>query len=148
MQLRELNLSNSILNSELRELETMSPKWARLHYRMLQLYSSDNTLSGTECTCKSATSKYGMHLQKCNITIWNSPLWAPSLEENEPIIPSGLYFGRHWLRGSVNSGIVYVPGSHPTPSSFWGLWYFFWVGIGWFFVLDGGAAFACCNAFM
>ena len=87
MQLRELILSNSILNSELRELEAMSPKWARLHYRMLQLYSSDNTLSGTECTCKSATSKYGMHLQKCNLTIWNSPLWAPSLEENEPIIP-------------------------------------------------------------
>ena len=40
----------------------------------------------------------------------------------------------------VNSGIVYVPGSHPTPSSFWGLWYFFLVGIGWFFVLDGGAS--------
>ena len=66
----------------------MSPKWARLHYRVLPCYSSNNTLSGTECTCKSATSKYGMHLQKCNLKIWNySPLWAPSLEENQPIIP-------------------------------------------------------------
>ena len=54
------------------------------------------------------------------------------------------WFGNHGLqtpgkwataffdaKDAVNSGID-VPGSHPTPSSFWGLWYFFWVGIGWF----------------
>ena len=119
MQLRELNLSNSILNSELRELEAMSPKWARLHYRVLQLYSSNNTLCGTECTCKSATSKYGMHLQKCNLKIWNSPLWAPSMEENGPIIPK-------WAEKTIRKALVegecefldvYVPDSHPTPSS-------------------------------
>ena len=80
--------SNSILNTQLRELEAMSSKWARLYCRMLRINSSDNTLSGTECTCKSATSKYGMHLQKCNLKIWiYSPEWAPSIEYNGSIVP-------------------------------------------------------------
>ena len=78
-----------------------------------------------------------MHLQKCNIKIWNAlakvqsqdmelfPL-VGSIAGRESILSSlcGLrrYFAEgHWLRGSVNSGIVYVPDSHPTPFCFfWG----------------------------
>ena len=46
-----------------------------------------------------------------------------------------------YVDDTVNSGTFYVPGSHPTPSLFWGLssWSVFGRS---FFVLDGGARFA------
>ena len=132
MQLRELNLSNSILNSELRELEAMSPKWARLHYRVLPCYSSNNTLCGTECTCKSATSKYGMHLQKCNLTIWNSPLWAPSLEENQLIIPVWTVLRKALVEGECEFWDCLRPGFAPNPFLFLGSLVFF---PGWYWLV-------------
>ena len=54
-----------------------------------------------------------------------------------------------WLRGSVNSGIIYVPDLHPTPFCFF--WGFFLLGL---FLVGPSLssmeahAFACCNAFM
>ena len=118
MQLRELNLSNSILNSELRELEAMSPKWARLHYRMLQLYSSNNTLSGRmvqhenmECTCKSAISRYGI-IPPCGLHRWKRMnLLSPS--------------GREVLRKALVEGECefwdcLCPGFAPNPFLFLG----------------------------
>ena len=110
----------------------MSSKWAKFYCRMLRINSRYATLSSSECTSKSATSKYGMHLQKCNLKIWNyTPERAPSIEENGSIIPMWTKIADaevSWLRGSVNSGIVYVPDSHPTPFRFfWGLFLvYFW----------------------
>ena len=122
MQLRELNLSNSILNTELRELEAHE---LQVGHRVLQLYSRMNTLSGKECTCKSATSKYGMHLQKCNLKIWNSPVWAPSLEENQLIIPVWTVLRKALVEGECEFWDCLRPGFAPNPFLrfflFWGL---------------------------
>ena len=91
-----------------------------------------NTLSGTERACKSAISKYGMHLQKCNLMIWiYSPCGLLRQSAMDLLSPSGprRYFAEvSWLRGSVNSGIIYVPDLHPTPFCFfWGFFLvYFW----------------------
>ena len=121
----------------------MSPKWARLHYRVLQLYSSNNTLSGKECTCKSATSKYGMHLQKCNFKIWIcTPEWALSTDYNGPIIPK-------WAEKTVRKALVegecefwdfLCPGFAPNPFLCFFLFWGSLLGISPWWVLVGSSS--------
>ena len=71
------------------------------------------------------------------------PERAPSIEENGPIIPMWTKMTDAevvWLRGSVNSGIVYVPDSHPTPLPLLSGFVFGRVLVGLFSRLDGGSA--------
>ena len=64
-----------------------------------------NTLSGTECTCKSATSRYGII----------SPLRAPSLEETEPIIPKWTVLQKALAEGECEFWDCLRPGFAPNP---------------------------------
>ena len=87
-----------------------------------------------------------MHLQKCNLKMWNySPLWAPSIEYNGSIVPK-------WTEKILRRSVLaegecefwdhlcpgFVPNSLLLLLGF--LSGLFLVGL---FVLDGGAAPAC-----
>ena len=106
-----------------------------------------------------------MHLQKCNIKIWNAlakvqsqhsefttyPERAQSIEKNADHSRKGPVrsYGRHWLRGSVKFGTLYVPDSHPTPSfvsSGFGVSLLVWSLVGLVVLrLRGARSFCCCK---
>ena len=61
MQLSELSSCNSTLHTQLRELESVNSMQAtEPQPEVLQVISSNNTRKGQ------------MHLQKCNVKIWNA----------------------------------------------------------------------------
>ena len=102
-------------------------------YRMLQLITA------------AIPGRVRMHLQKCNLKIWNAlPLrganstkrihnlsrkGAIAREERKSIPEKGprMRCRRSWLRGSVKFGTVYVPDSHPTLLNFLGFLVLFWL---------------------
>ena len=61
MQLRELSSWNSILNTQLRELESANSMQATEPHKNAAMYWQQQYPEGDECTYRGATSKYGMH---------------------------------------------------------------------------------------
>ena len=74
MQLSELSSCNSILDTQLMELESANSMQATEPHKNAAMHRQQQYPKRVECTCKSATSKYGMHLQKCNRNIANLQL--------------------------------------------------------------------------
>ena len=93
-----------------------------------------------ECTCKSAISRYGF-----------IPLSGLHRQSTMDLLsPNGprRYFAEvSWLRGSVNSGIIYVPDLHPTPFCFfWGFFLVYFWSVCSSSSLEASLRFACCIA--
>ena len=122
MKLKELGSSNSILNPQLMELESVNSTSATEPHK-----KCSNALAA------AIPEKGRMHLQKCNLKIGNALEKVQSQHRDSATYPERRSCERRTLtisrkgprrlrrrsclRGSVNSGIVYVPDSHPTPSA-------------------------------